>query len=235
MNPIFELLEENDLIADGDAFKVFTDQDQLSRLYRDLYKTVFEQQYDRQKDEMAFDPFRYVASSSLRGDIGCWEPDCRAAKIDFLNRFAALYANKVAVPLVLSSPDRALEHPTAAAAALSHSLLTLLRSRPLIEAGIIQPTVMSTSHCSHEVEEVRKMSQAAHEYAFALAKEFSKDFETIYQLPERSPSGKSTVYLSGPVEFMEHDMVALFEESKNWKLKSWRYDAEGKSTIYRTP
>lgn len=232
MNPIFELLEENDLIADADALKVFDYKaDHLLRIYENLYKTVFEHQYDGFIEQKNFDPFTYVASASLRGSSSCWEVPCRIAKIDFLNRFAALYANQVAVPLVLSKPADVSKHPGEAARLLSHSLLGILRSRPLIEAGIVRPTVMMTSHCEHETEEIRKLANAAHDYAGSLAEEFLDDFEVVYQLPEKSPTGKSTVYLSGPSEFLEHDMVHLFEETSQWRLKSWRYDKEGRVEI----
>jgi hypothetical protein len=229
MNPIFEVLERHGLIQDTDVLRVEDyDLAKLTTVYEEVYKTVFQSQYGPSDESMNSDPFNYVASASLRGDTACWEISCRLSKIDFLNRFAALYATRVAVPLLLRNPEQVLDEPDYAARLLSRSLLTLLRSRPLIEAEIIRPTVLSTMHCEHDVELTRNMAVAAQEFAAELAKKFASEFETIYQTPEKSPSGRSTIYISGSTDFLEHDMVILFDELETWRLKSWRYDKQGR-------
>jgi hypothetical protein len=229
VKPIFDVLERHGLIRDADALTVQTfDPDRVMRIYEDVHKTILEDQNDQINEAESSDPFKYVASASLRGDSACSEVDCRLSKIDFLNRFAALYATEVAVPLSLRAPDKMVSDPEYAAVVLSRSVLTLLRCRPLIEAGIVRPTLMSTRHCVHDIDLVRDMSESARDYAFLLAQEHASQFEAIYQTPEKSPSGKSTVYLSGPRDFLEHDMVFLFDESDSWRLKSWRYGKEGK-------
>jgi len=49
-------------------------------------------------------PFNCLASSSIRGDSGCSNPSCRAAKLDLLSQFAAMYADQVFLPVPLRSP-----------------------------------------------------------------------------------------------------------------------------------
>jgi hypothetical protein len=229
MKPIFEALERHGLIQDQDALNIEElDSKKVTAIYEDVHKTVFENQYQPSEAAADLDPFNYVASASLRGDATCWEFGCRLKKIDFLNSFAALYATQVTVPLLLKKPDTVLEDPAYAARLLSRSVLTLLRSRPLIEAGIMRPAVMLTAHCEHDIELTRGLAAAAQEFAIGLAKDLAPEFQAVFQIPEKSPTGEPSVYVSGPEDFLEHDLVILLNEPPGWRLKSWRYDPEGK-------
>ena len=229
MSAIFELLESEGFVQDSDALRAYElSATRVRKLYKKVYSVVFKAQYSEPADAAEFDAFSYTASASMRGDLGCWEIPCRLEKIDFLNNFAALYSNQVAVPLLLDNPDDLKEISNFHRQVLSLSLLTLLRSRPLIEAGIVRPTVMRTAHCPHDLELVEGLAEAAHAYVGVLARSYVDQFEAVYQLPTHSPSGKSTIYLSGSSDFLEHDMVQLFAEGPNWRLKSWKYNREGK-------
>jgi hypothetical protein len=46
-------------------------------------------------------------------------------------------------------------------------------------------------------------------------------FRAVYQLPEKSPTGESTVYVEGPEDLIEHgQMVGTWAEDNRWRLKS---------------
>src|SRR6185437_7318990 len=143
-------------------------------------------------------------SASLRADSTCGEFECRAIKLDFLARYTALYANKVIVPVRLSSPDTERKLPSTARYDLQHAIQTLLQLRPLINAGLVEPAVMRSPHCKHTIEWVRDMNQVVYEVAEDLAKDVSREFEVTYQLPGKAPSGRSTVYVEGPEDLLEH-------------------------------
>jgi hypothetical protein len=152
-------------------------------------------------------------------------------KLDFLARFAALYANNVTLPLPLTHPDNAsdIDH---CRDDLYRTLMSLFALRPLIENGIVRPVTMRTTHCEHVKPFVDEMKTFVHAAADWGAKQFLNDFEIAYQLPERSPSGRPTAYINGPEDLLDHgSMVALFDEGPSWRAKSWKYDDEGKSTL----
>src|ERR1051326_1443472 len=112
MTPEIELLEQYGLIRDEDCAAVEDfNTKRLSRLYERLYSTIIERQFKEfaQPDTDEIDPFTLMASASVRADSTCREYRCRAEKLDFLSRYSALYANKVILPVLLSTPDNALK------------------------------------------------------------------------------------------------------------------------------
>lgn len=233
MHKLFEILESRGIISENDIPKVDRlEKSKLVALYDAVYSTVFAEQYpDEEADSersLDLDPFSFMASASLRADSGCLEPGCRMQKLDFLARFSALYANHVTVPLPLGHPDK-VSNINASRDDLFRVLMSLFALRPLIESGIVQPVTMRTTHCKHVMEFVGEMTGFVHEMADVGAKHFLKDFKVEFQLPEKSPSGRSTAYVEGPEEFLEHgSLVVLFDEGAPWRAKSWRYDNDGK-------
>lgn len=206
----------------------------LLRLNEQLYSTIYEHQVKRhwQQQGAEIDPFTFMASASLRADSTCHHYPCRTSKLDFLGRYAALYANNVIVPLPLSSPDNAAKRLVDATHDLSQSIQSLLQLRPLIDAGLITPVIMKSFHCVHTYEWAHKMIEAVHRAAMGLAKDSSRLFRVVYQLPEKSPTGESTVYVEGPEDLIEHgEMVGTWVEGNRWRLKSWRFDRDGKVEI----
>lgn len=201
------------------------------RLHRDLYSVVLKNQrkefYSDSKEPREIDPFSFIASRSLRGGE-CGAYACRMQKLDLLGRYAALYANRVILPLYMSDPEK-LSNEKAAAREVSEAALALLRLRPLIDAGLVFPVVMVSFHCVHTKEWCETMTHLVHDVADHAAKDLQDEFRLMYQLPEMSPTGRSTIYLDGPEDFVDHgSVVQLFDEGKEWRQKSWRYDREGK-------
>jgi hypothetical protein len=239
MRKVFDILESEDLVSEVDAARINGLSSAVAvKLYENVYATIFDSQKSEAiaagAEQPQMDPFSFFAGASVRGDSGCGAPLCRIQKIDFLGRYAALYANEVVVPLPLTHPEKV--HAVAEAKeSLARTATTLLRLRPLITQGIIRPVVMRTTHCEHEIKWVEQMQAVVHEMADVQAKLSLAEFDLEYQRPEKAPTGLSTVYLDGPRDFLEHgNIVNVFRESPDWRLKSWRYDNEGKTILRGT-
>lgn len=237
MKELFALFESKGLLSERQVPRLEAlGEVDLTKLYEGVYRIIFEAQQQRLAEQEDTknnekDPFTFFAGSSLRADSGCGDPLCRARKIDFLGRYAALYANEVTMPLPLVAPEK-LRNIEQARALLSRSASAALQLRPVIDSGIIKPVVMVTRHCVHTIEWVRQMTELVHEIAGHAARDFARDFRAAYQLPEISPTGKPTVYLIGPQDFVEHgDLVVLYETPPKWIARNWKYDSEGKAQM----
>ncbi len=232
MREVIDVLESKGLLSEGHANRIedLSSKDAV-KLYERVYGIVFDAQNERvpPADEAGeLDPFTFLAGASLRGDTTCREPPCRVQKLDFLGRYAALYANEVTVPLPLSHPDD-LDSTEQAKTLLSLSAITLLRLRPLIIHGIIKPAVMRTTHCIHTIKWATKLTTLVHEFVGEAAKRSMAAFNVVYQIPEKAPTGLSTAYLEGPRDFLEHgNIVMTFDEDSKWRAKTWKYTDDGK-------
>lgn len=236
MHKLFEILESQGFVSENDIAKVDRlRKGKLVSLYESLYSTVFAAQYPAygsgRDDPSDVDPFSYMASASMRADSGCLEPRCRLRKLDFLARFAAMYANHVIVPLPLEHPDK-VRGMDNCREEMYQAVTSLFALRPLIEVGIVKPVTMRTTHCEHVRPFVQEMQVFVHEIAELGAKEFEDAFRMEYQLPEKSPTGRSTVYIEGPEEFLEHgSLVVTFDASDSWKAKSWKFNSDGRTLL----
>ena len=111
---------------------------------------------------------------------------------------------------------------------LSHSVLALLRLRPLIESGIVLPVAMNSLDCEHTIDRSRQLLALAEELADDAARQMLDRFEIKFQLPEKSGLDEAAFRVTGPEDFLEHGSLWLIGgEPPNWRLKSWRYDSNG--------
>jgi hypothetical protein len=160
MDASLEVLEKYGLVADEDSFCVLGfDRKKAFKLHRELWELVFSRQQEplgqvnnflawrtvRALDTASADPFSFMASASMRGHSTCSSPFCRLQKRDFLGRYAALYANKVLFPLPLSHPSK-VDTVADSRDELVQTALILLRLRRLIDAGLVVPVVMRSTH-----------------------------------------------------------------------------------------
>lgn len=232
MDPSVEVLEKHGLAADEDSFRVLDlERKKVFKLHRDLYESIFSRQQEDFTEDTTIDPFSFLASASLRGHSTCSSPFCRLRKFDFLARYTALYANRVLFPLPLSHPSK-ITSVMESRDELAQSALILLRLRPLVDAGLIVPVVMRTTHCVHMVDWAKKMTSLVHEIADDATTELQRHFRVVYQTPDKSPTGQATVYIEGPEDFLEHGGgVLLVNDEKMWKPKKAKVDRHGNMEI----
>lgn len=232
MSAVIELLEQNGLVREEDSLLVagFAKR-KLALLHRQLYDAVSNEQQEALEkfgDGVHIDPFSFVAGRSIRADAGCGELFCRLQKIDFLGRYAALYANRLILPLPLQHPSK-IDGNNESARQLINTSLALLRLRPLVDAGIVLPVTMRSFHrCEHEHAWAGRLIEAMHHIAIEAARDSRRDFRIRFQVPEKSPTGLPSAYIEGPEDFLEHGrLVVVFDEGKGWRQRGWRYNRNG--------
>jgi hypothetical protein len=237
MYKLYDLLERRGLGFPRDMQKIVTmPAKQLRKIHEELFDFVFKAQDERVRGESspAHDAFSFLASASIRGASGCGSIDCLGNKLQFVGRYAALYANELSFPLRVKHPkphqqlDEIQEW-------LIHDLFALLLLRPLVTGGVIVPVVMRTSHCVHEMEFVKESKELVHDFSQFAAKQVLSEFQLSYQKPDKSPSGKPTLYLSGPEECIGHGGLAqVLEEEPEWLPKRRKFNRDG-VMVLRSP
>jgi hypothetical protein len=232
MDASLEVLEKYGLVADEDSFCVLGfDRKKAFKLHRELWELVFSRQQEPLGHTASADPFSFMASASMRGHSTCSSPFCRLQKRDFLGRYAALYANKVLFPLPLSHPSK-VDTVADSRDELVQTALILLRLRRLIGAGLVVPVVMRSTHCTHMIRWVRDMTSLIHEIADDATLEIQKRFRVMYQTADKAPTGRATVYVEGPEDFLEHGGgVLLVNDERMWRPKKGEPDSDGNMEI----
>lgn len=234
-HPVFEVLERAQLKHVRDLVKTEEwEEADFRRVHEQLYVALMPSAFSEAKaDEGVLDPFRFVASASMRGDAGCSEPLCRYKKLDFLARYAALYATSVVIPIGLPSPEH-LDDFSYLQPIILQALFTLLSGKVLINSERLVPTIMRTTHhCEHEISFVRQVREAISEYMDLAAAHFACEFTVRYQRPDKSPTGLPSIYIEGPEEFLEHgELVYRALNGREPKLSARRkFDSDGMTTI----
>jgi hypothetical protein len=235
MYKLYDLLERHGLGFPKDMLKIATmSAKQVHKIHAELFEFVFESQSERVwgKSSPAHDAFSFLASASLRGASGCGSSECLATKLHFLGRYAALYANELTFPLSIKRPQPHQELENIREW-LARDLFALLMYRPLATGGIIVPVVMRTQHCVHEIEFVEANKELVLDFSQHMARGVLPDFELLYQKPEKSPSGRPTLYLNGPEEYIEHGGLAqVLDEEPDWLPKKRSYNRDGVMVLH---
>jgi hypothetical protein len=235
MYELFDVLEKHGFVGIDDLDKIADlPEKKLEKLYTEVYSSVFSVQTTKtcgwQSSHLP-DTFSFHASASIRGASGCGAPECRIKKLDFLSRYAALYASELTFPLSMEAPER-VEHIADMRGLLERDLPALLYLRPLITGGIVVPVMMRTQHCIHHAKWMKKMSLLVHDFSQAAAEALSSEFRIMYQIPEKSPSGRPTLYFEGPDGYIEHGaLVALYSRKPKWLPKTLRFDRNGRVEV----
>jgi hypothetical protein len=82
--------------------------------------------------------------------------------------------------------------------------------------------------CEHSLAWANEIIEVMHAAAYDAADCFKDAFTVEYQLAEKSPTGIASAYIEGPEDVLEHgELVATFDESEDWRAKSWGYDTNG--------
>jgi hypothetical protein len=232
---LFATIERHGIIGPQGMLKLATlPAKEVGKLYDETFQVIYDAQLGRVWEADSSnppDPFTFHAGASIRGDSGCSAINCRGDKISFLARYAALYANELIFPLSLRPPDK-VGHVSEMRSLLDENLFTLFLLRPLITGGIVFPVVMRTRHCVHQAKLAETMSAIVHDFSQFTARTLHQEFRLTYQVPEKSPSGKPTLYLEGPEEYIEHGGLAgLLDETPEWLPRSARLDKNGQFEV----
>lgn len=234
MHELFDIVEEHGFIGVQDAEKVYElSARKLQTLHRELFDQIYKRQNERIWGRRIPSPttFSFHAGASIRGACGCSELGCRLQKLDFLARYTALYASEVTFPLAMPNP-RAGYDIEDVRDGLELDLVCLLFLRPLVTAGLIMPVVMRSTHCIHEQAWIKELTSLAHDFSQDTAKFCESEFTLRYQVPEKSPSGRPTLYLEGPEQYVAHGGLArLLGGKPQWLPKSIRFDKQGLAEV----
>jgi len=76
------------------------------------------------------------------------------------------------------------------------------------------------------------MSSLVHDFSQAAAGTLRSKFRIMYQIPEKSPSGRPTLYFKGPDGYIEHgELVGLYDRKPKWLPKTTRFDKNGRVEV----
>jgi hypothetical protein len=230
MYELFNIIERHGIVGSRDMMKVGTlPAKKIEKLHHDLFDHIYDEQNKRIWGESspAADTFSFHAGASLRGASGCGSVECVGNKLQFVGRYAALYASELTFPLTMERPQ-SHQHISEVRDWLAHDLFALLLLRPLITGKVIVPVVMRSQHCVHEVEIIEQTTEMVHGFSQATAKDLLPEFQLLYQRPDKSPNGLPSIYLNAPKEYIEHGGLARsFDEVPEWLPKTGRFDKNG--------
>jgi hypothetical protein len=228
---LFAVIEQYGIIGPQGLLKLYSlPAKQLEKLYQETFQAIYDAQLEKLSDSDSSglpDPFSFHAGASIRGDSGCSAVDCRGNKISFLARYAALYANELILPLSLRPPEK-VKHRSERFDLLVQNLFTLFLLRPVITEGIVFPVVMRTQHCIHHAKLAEMTREIVQDCSQFTVKNLLNEFRLMYELPEKSPSRKPTLYLEGPGEYIEHGGLAQpLGEPPDWLPRTAGFDKNG--------
>lgn len=197
-------------------------------LHELLWNTLYRLQYEDIPANPGAAAFRFLASRHLRGDV-CHE--CRAQKLEFLGRFAALYSDIVIVPFSLTRASQTADLEVVKAE-LRDAIESLILLRALILAGIVRPAVMTTRNCcDFHAENLKEFSELTHWLAEDIASDKLDKFAMYYKPPMRS-GGHCELHIEGPRKYFEHGaMVWRLPSPPSWVAKSWRRKGDGRLIV----
>src|SRR5438874_5209294 len=108
MYKLYSILERHGFVGIQDAEKIQTlAEKELRKFHNEVFKCLYDSQNERTWGDRNSIPsdFSFQASASIRAANGCSELTCRLRKLDFLARYAALYASELTLPLSMPGPD----------------------------------------------------------------------------------------------------------------------------------
>ena len=234
MHELFNIIERHGIVGPQDMMKIGTlPAKKIEKLHHDLFNHIYDKQNKRiwGNSSPAADTFSFHASASLRGASGCGTIECVGNKLQFVGRYAALYASELTFPLEMVRPQ-SHQRISEVRRWLTRDLFALLLLPPLVTGGVIVPVVMRSRHCVHEVEFMEQSKEMVHDFSQATVKDLLPEFHLLYQRPDKADDGLPTLYLKGPEDYIEHGGLARsFDEVPEWLPKSGRFDKNGMMEI----
>jgi hypothetical protein len=229
MHPLISIFEKKGLVG-GDQIEraILTEWSiaQIETFFEELYDATAAAESDVQKtatDDNPLTAFNFVSSFSLSGAGGCPALSCRTERAQLVARYAALYADRVIVPMNLLNPRHYQRPQNSEREAdlryeLAGTLLIIHEMRPAIEAdliSVITPELHFCQDCAAKaLERIGRIRRAAQELAVETRKEFSMSFLGSQPFPHFK--------VNGPTEYCEHGgFVRISREFPRWLPKSY--------------
>jgi hypothetical protein len=223
MNAVLEVLENRGLVSADAVERLFNDWpfEDVESVQEELYAALDKDSGAAKRFPRIGDPFNFVASASMRGDFGCDAWDCRLRKISLLAQYAALYADKIVVPLALGIfYGRECEYDTRYL--LSGTVLCVQHLRPLVEAGVVDFARQELSYCDEHLHLALPEHLGIEKAARELYLENKGRFTVSADPPEDAEDEWPSFSIKGPHEFLEHGRILKTRyEVPGW-LKGWR-------------
>jgi hypothetical protein len=222
MNPVLQILENRGLVSSDSVERFFNDWTfkEVKAVQEELDAALDQDPESVQAVSAVNDPFNFVASASIRGDLGCDSWECRLEKVRLLARYAALYTDRTVVPLPLGILRR-LEGEYAVRRYLSGTILCVQQLRPLVEARIVDFARQEFPYCTEHLHQALPAHASISKTAHKLYLENEDRFAIHAQPPEDYEDQWPAFKIEGPSEFLEHGRIfRVASEIPDW-LRGW--------------
>jgi hypothetical protein len=143
-SPLVQIAEEYGLATDADIQRRLPhfEPREISKLFEQL--TLALRVTQQTTDHLQPSSFNFFVSAAMRGDRFCIHANCRLKKIPLIERYAALYADHVLLPV------RMLDNTKSSRKISVETLLrTICSLRPMVDANIILPITTGLCVCRH--------------------------------------------------------------------------------------
>ena len=221
MDKTIRLLEDHGIVTD-EAVEKFAFGSPIKRI-RTLAERMRDVLYTKSREEADLyeqnpvDAFNFVANRSLRGET-CSNWQCVRSKVEFLARYAALFADRLLVPFGLPAPEQIEDSHWARDEIAFHIRKTLLL-RPVIEAGITRLVLPEFHFCTRCAKRAKTQVRMIEQEADALYRVHRKKFAASYTAVDGPHAGVGAGFASvkGPADFLEDGYIAhLFRDAPVW-------------------
>jgi len=204
MDPIIQILEESGLVFPDrlhDDILHSRTLGEVRAVAETLESVIASQGQNPQDHRAAGDPFSFLASATLRGDLGCRE--CRWTKLEGLVRYALLYSNHIAIPIGVKAYCDA-GHESHVRSAIADRIQEILIFRPAIEAGVVSLVPGDFDWCEKHLPVHFPAYEAVRSVKEQLYEDNLPKFSV--RVPPRTCEHVN-VELRGPAEFLEHGFL----------------------------
>lgn len=210
MNNVLAILDANDLLSVESAQDYFGKRSlaEIASLAVGLAEAVQSGSRSLMAYKMhhSLDEANFLPSSSMRASRSCANWSCRVARIELMARYAALYCDRVVVPINIEPPDPSSNgmHETIARMSMASTVAEIITLRPLIEErlAVLVPEELHfcERHWDERVPEHKRIVRAAN----GLARLNSRKFKVTYEPQVIAKQLVAAMQIDGPEDYVEH-------------------------------
>ena len=147
-NNLIDVLENYGLISTESVQRIVYELPfkQLEKIREEIDQSLIPHASASTVPDDSFSSFNFLASASFRGDTGCSSWACHIKKADILARYAAIFCDRLVVPLDIASHFAYLSQSDQRYG-LVRGLLSVVEMRPVIDAEIVIPVRAAHYYC----------------------------------------------------------------------------------------